>query len=443
MKKYLLFFPVALVLLLSISSCRPKEKEPYNVVEAKDVVMYQVNPRVFAPQNSLKAVTARIDSIKDLGVNVIWIMPIYPIGKEKTKNSPYSISNYTAIAPEFGTIEDLKELVDSCHARDMGVILDWVANHTAWDHPWVKEHPEWYTHDEKGNIISPPNTDWYDVADLNYDSPDLRKAMIDAMTFWIKDVGIDGFRCDVADWVPVDFWKKAIATLRKAAKPRRILMLAEGNRVDNFTVAGFDMNYAWDFKNALVKVFNGAPVDSLFAADKAEYDSIPKGKMKLRFTTNHDYATHASPTTEFINERGSMAAWVTCVMLHGGPLIYGSQEVAYPDTINFFHYVPVDWSACPEIFNEYKQLIKLYKENSALHRGELKPFANRDIVAFERIDDKERVLVLANVRNDSKQIKTPVGWIDIDLIDMVTGKAIVLPESFTLDPFEYYILQPK
>ena len=168
MKKLMM---VALVAVL-LTACDPKNKNEnsFALPEVSDIAMYQVNPRVFAPEKSLNAVAARIDSIQALGVNMIWVMPIYPIGIEKGKNSPYCISDYKAIAPEFGTIDEFKNLVKVCHEHGMGIILDWVANHTAWDHPWVKEHPDWYTHDEKADtIISPAGFDWYDVADLNYD----------------------------------------------------------------------------------------------------------------------------------------------------------------------------------------------------------------------------------------------------------------------------------
>jgi glycosidase len=213
--------------------CKPKDHhatpvgDSFVVPEVADVVMYQVNPRVFAAENSFQAIINRLDSIQDLGVNMLWIMPIYPIGQEKSKNSPYSVKDYKAVAPEYGTVDDLRQLVESCHERGMGVILDWVANHTAWDNVWLQQHPDWYTHDSTGNIIFPPGTDWTDVADLNYDNKDMRAAMIDAMRYWVDSVGVDGFRCDVADQVPVDFWTECIDNLRAAAKPRNLIMLAE------------------------------------------------------------------------------------------------------------------------------------------------------------------------------------------------------------------------
>lgn len=445
MRKFLL----SISMLATIVACKPSQEAKSAVFElpaVEDIAMYQVNPRVFAPNHSLNAVAARIDSIRDLGVNIMWVMPIYPIGTEKGKNSPYCISDYKAIAPEFGTIEDFKNLVKTCHENGMGIILDWVANHTAWDHPWVKEHPEWYTRDEKTDtIIHPTHTDWYDVADLNYDNKEMREAMIDAMKFWIVDVGIDGFRCDVADGVPADFWKDAIGQLRELAAPRKIVMLAEGNNVDNFTVGGFDMNYAWNYKNALLKVFKGAPASDLIKADEAEYERLPAGKVKLRFTTNHDHSNDVTPCVEFTNDRGAMAAYVACIFPHGGALIYGSQEVGYPEPINFFKFVPVDWTAKPEIYKEHKKLIELYLEHPALRKGTMKAYPDKDVLVFEKTlkdqsDSSAHFLILVNVRNQPSTVNIPEQWVGISTEDEITDKPITLEKQLTLEPFQYLIL---
>ncbi len=440
MKKLLLS-----VCILATLGCKPgqeKNTEAFQLPEVADIAMYQVNPRVFAPSNSLNAVAARIDSIRDLGVNMMWVMPIYPIGLEKGKNSPYCISDYKAIAPEFGTIDDFKHLVQVCHEHQMGIILDWVANHTAWDHPWVKEHPDWYTRDEKADtIICPQPWNWEDVADLNYDNKDMREAMIDAMKFWIVEVGIDGFRCDVADGVPADFWKDAITQLREAAGERRIVMLAEGKNADNFTIGGFDMNYGWDYKDVLSKVFKGNPASDLLEADKAEYDSLPDGKVKLRFTTNHDHATEVEPCIQFTNDHGAMAAYVASIFPHGGALIYGSQEVGYPEPINFFKYVPVDWSAKPDVYQEYKKLIGLYNEHPALRKGTMTPYPDNDVLVFEKQDGDEHFLILVNVRNENKTVQVPQSWVGHEVEDEATGKELRLNETIEMEPFEYLILE--
>ena len=441
MKKLLL----SVCILATLVSCKPgqeKNTEAFQLPEVADIAMYQVNPRVFAPSNSLNAVAARIDSIRDLGVNMMWVMPIYPIGLEKGKNSPYCISDYKAIAPEFGTIDDFKHLVQVCHEHQMGIILDWVANHTAWDHPWVKEHPDWYTRDEKADtIICPQPWNWEDVADLNYNNKDMREAMIDAMKFWIVEVGIDGFRCDVADGVPADFWKDAITQLREAAGERRIVMLAEGKNADNFTIGGFDMNYGWDYKDVLSKVFKGNPASDLLEADKAEYDSLPDGKVKLRFTTNHDHATEVEPCIQFTNDHGAMAAYVASIFPHGGALIYGSQEVGYPEPINFFKYVPVDWSAKPDVYQEYKKLIGLYNEHPALRKGTMTPYPDNDVLVFEKQDGDEHFLILVNVRNENKTVQVPQSWVGHEVEDEATGKELRLNETIEMEPFEYLILE--
>jgi glycosidase len=443
MKRLLL----AVGILTALFACKPTQEtkiEAFQLPAVEDVAMYQVNPRVFAPEQSLNAVAARIDSIRDLGVNMMWVMPIYPIGIEKGKNSPYCISDYKAIAPEFGTIDDFKNLAAVCHDHGMGIILDWVANHTAWDHPWVKEHPDWYTHDaETDTIMCPQPWNWEDVADLNYDSQDMREAMIDAMKFWIVDVGIDGFRCDVADGVPADFWKDAIDQLRAAAGERQILMLAEGKNVDNFTVGGFDMNYGWDYKGVLVNVFKGASAEELINCDKAEYDSLPAGKVKLRFTTNHDQSTEVTPCVEFGNDRGAMSAFVASIFPHGGALIYSSQEVGYPQPINFFHYVPVDWTAKPEIYQEYKQLIALYNKYPALRIGQMTAYPDENVLIFEKaLDDvADRFLILSNVRNEACEAQIPEAWTGQELTDVMTGAAVTLDAAISLEPYQYLILK--
>ena len=231
MKKIL----IIAVSILLLWSCGPSKKEAGYIVPSPDrVVMYQVNPRVFADTLSLMAVIPQLDSIKSLGTNVVWIMPIYPIGLEKSKNSPYSVADYCAVNPEFGNLDDFKTLVDECHKRGMAFIMDWVANHTAWDSKWIEEgHSDWYVQDSDGNIVYPAGTDWTDVADLDYDNKDMRRRMIESMIYWVRECGVDGFRCDVADMVPADFWKECIDAIREAAG-RPILMLAEGNSPDNF-----------------------------------------------------------------------------------------------------------------------------------------------------------------------------------------------------------------
>ena len=203
-----LFISILTALALSVVSCGD-ENVPVNpagpdnsaqLTPGNTMVIYEANPKVFASSKSLKAIEDRLDEIQDLGVTVIWLMPIQPIGSDKTSvGSPYCIKNFKAVNPSYGTIDDLKSLVNKAHSMGMKVILDWIANHTSWDNPWITEHPDWYTKDANGNIISPAGMGWNDVADLNFKNTELRANMIDAMTYWVKEAGIDGFRCDYAD----------------------------------------------------------------------------------------------------------------------------------------------------------------------------------------------------------------------------------------------------
>ena len=448
----------------------------------EDVVMYQINPRNFAPENSFKAVDARLDAIRDLGTNVVWFMPICEIGIEKAVQSPYCVKDYKAVNPEFGTLDDFKKLVAHAHSLGMAVIIDWVANHTSWDNQWIKDHPEWYTHDENGEIIHPAGTGWNDVADLEFGNPELCQAMIDAMKFWVVEVGIDGFRCDAADYVPFEFWKDCVAQLRATDHP--LLMLAEGQRKDHFD-AGFDLNYAWGWLSALRRVFNGetvtvqqpapqgqrpqgqgqrqgnrpqgqqqpqmrsrtvnrtVPVSSLFAADSSEYAGLPAGKVKLRFTTNHDEHVKMSPVREFFGNDGSIAAFVATAFIHGGILVYGCQEVGYPGKINFFNYAEIDWDANPGMVDAYKELISLYKSHSALRRGALVPYPHNDVLTFERKDDNETLLVMVNLRDTQVRAPIPAAWQGRKVSDLLSGGSVTFGETGLLRPFEYVIVKQK
>ena len=429
-------------ILLAASCCNDRCETGYEVPAPEDVMMYQVNPRVFAPEKSFNAVAQHLDSIKALGTNVVWFMPIYPVGQIKTVNSPYCISDYKGVNPEFGTLDEFKNVVSLCHEKGMSVIVDWVANHTSWDNKWIESNPEWYTH-EDGQIV-PPIKDWADVADLNFDNPEMRLAMIDAMKFWVTEVGIDGFRCDAADFVPFDFWKQCCDSLR-AIPDHKLLLLAEGKRKDHFD-AGFEMNYAWDYLEAIRRVFGprrgpAQPATRLFSADSAEYAGVPQGCVKLRFTTNHDESDKMSPIKEFGGERGSMAAFVASTYIHGGALVYGSQEIGYPGRINFFRYVPMDWEANQTLNKEYTDLLALYNSIPAIRKGEMTPYPDADVLKFSKSHEGDSVLVLVNVRHEDTYTDTPAEWVGRQCTDLMTGKTVTLGEKIHLDPYGYIILR--
>jgi len=259
----------------------------------------------------------------------------------------------------------------------------------------------------------------------------------------VDSVGVDGFRCDVADEVPADFWEECISNLRDAASPKRLIMLAEGTKGENFD-AGFDLNYAWEFMGAIDQVMKGnARVSKLVSVDKNEYSDLDFGKFKLRFTTNHDEATKASPIQQYGGVRASMAAFVATTMLHGGMLIYGSQEVGYPEPINFFKYVPVNWKANPELRDEYKKLVAIYNEHPALRSsGKVRVLDDdeNNVLCVDRVLNNDNVLVVVNVRDVPCSSDVPGMWAGKDVTDLMSGTRIHLEHRFHLKPYEYKLL---
>lgn len=406
----------------------------------KDIVMYEVNIRAMSVSGDFQGVISRLDHVKSLGVNVIWLMPIHPIGAIKSINSPYSVQNYQEVNPEFGTLDDLKELVEEAHDRKIAVIMDWVANHTAWDNPWI-ENSSWYTHDNNGDITIPPGTNWQDVADLNYENADMRLAMIRAMKYWIVDANIDGLRCDAADYVPFDFWQQAIDTLENI-EGRKLIYLAEGARSDHFN-AGFQMNYSWDFYNRLKNVFiDGYSAGALITTHTFEYAVIAEGKHRLRFTTNHDEsAWDATPMVLFGGLQGSFAAFVITACMGGVPLVYGSQEVGVSNNIPFFSNAPIDWSLNPALLASYQDLLAFYNSSAALHQQTLQNFSDSDIAAFTKSADQEEILIMVNTRSRQKSYQLPSVLQGTHWIDAFDNSEITLDTILEFEPFQYYVLK--
>ena len=257
----------------------------------ENAIIYQVNIRAFSAAGDIKGVKDKLTYIQELGVNVIYLMPIYPVGVERSAGglgSPYAVKDYKAVNPDFGTLQDLRDLVDEAHAKNMAVVLDWVANHTAWDNAWITEHPDWYQKDSNGNIIIPPGTNYNDVAQLDFTNTEMRKAMIDAMSYWVYSANVDGFRCDYADFVPQNFWSEAITQLR-SIKKTNLLLLAEGSRVNHFA-AGFDYTFGFNFFSTLEKVFGESkPATTLQDSNATEYANNYNSQNRVvRYTTNHD-----------------------------------------------------------------------------------------------------------------------------------------------------------
>jgi len=411
-----------------------------SVPETKNIIMYEVNLRAFSSSGDLQGVINRLDQLKALNVNVIWLMPIYPIGQINSVNSPYCIKNYYEVGSEFGTLADLRTLTTEAHNRNMAVVVDWVANHTAWDNPWVTQHPDWYSQDGSGNIIIPPGTNWADVADLNFSNATMRVNMIDAMKYWTLEANIDGFRCDYADGVPYDFWKQAIDSLNTIPN-RNLIFLAEGTRADHYA-AGFQMTYAWDFYTAIKNVFAGSSPSTIYTTNTSEYAGVPAGNRKLRFTTNHDQsAWEATPMTLFNGKAGATCASVITTYYNGVPLIYTGQEVGRVSTVPFFSNSPINWTVNLDMQQNYRDMLSFYSESAVARYGTAVPYTANDVVCFKKVLNADQVLVIANVRNNTTNYAIPTALLNSTWTNAITGAPVNIGSSLSLSAYQYLILK--
>jgi glycosidase len=319
--------------------------------------IYQVNLKLYGSSGAFGKVQARLDDIKALGTDILYLMPVYPEGKEKAIGSPYCIKDFKGVNPNYGTLDELKALVTAAKAKGMKVMFDWVANHTAWDNPWITEHPEWYEHKSDGSIAWPTKDGaWTDVAQLDYARKELWAAMEDALEYWVKEVGIDGYRCDYAHGVRDDFWKEAIGRL-KALKPG-FIMLAESDYERMFD-DGFDIIFDRAMKSQMRKVIGStATSKTFFDWYKGDQGKAPAPKTKLFFVTNHDDATEAAPAAQFKSKDGALAAYMLMAALNGSSMLYGSQEIGYDKTINFFNTQTMNWAADEALTKKYQDALQ-------------------------------------------------------------------------------------
>ena len=368
----------------------------------RDGVIYEIFPRAFSPQGNFNGITARLDDLKELGVNILWLMPIHPIGQEKKKGtigSPYAVRDYYGINPDYGTADDLKRLIREAHARGMKVIIDIVANHTSWDSVLMK-HPEFYKHDAKGNITYP--YDWFDIAALNYTNQQLRVYMTDMLKYWLREFDLDGFRCDVAGEVPTDFWENARSELEKI-KPDMV-MLAEAHKAE-LLVKAFDLDYSWPLHSVMTNALQGrARASELRDEWDKEVKEGPRGSLHMRFSDNHDERRAIAR----FGEPGALAASAFVFTLDGVPMLYNGMEVG--DTTEsgapaLFEKLPVFWPIAerrPEFPRFYKQITALRRSSEALRRGSLEWLRNSDesrVVTYMRRTPNEEVLVAINLSN--------------------------------------------
>lgn len=430
-------------------ACQPAAKAPVATAHIpewiKNSVLYEVNIRQYTPEGTFKAFETHLPRLKELGVDILWIMPIHPISEKNRKGSLgsyYAVKDYRGINPEFGTLEDFKGLVNKAHEMGFKVIIDWVANHTGWDNAWITEHPEWYTQDSTGAII-PPNPDWSDIADLNFDSKPMRRAMIEAMDYWVKETNIDGFRCDVAWGVPQDFWESASASLDSI---RPVYMLAEDEDHPALLEKAFESNYAWKLHHLLNEVAQGKKT----AADIQNYytDSVSTyapGTFPMQFITNHD--ENSWQGTEYERMGDAVPAFAALSFtVEGIPLIYSGQEAGLNKRLLFFEKDTINWTNL-SMQKFYQSLVSLKRGNRALWNGTagapmvfVETSAPQNVLAFTREKDKTQVLAVFNLSPNPVELSVQLSQPG-DYRDYFSGetKTLVPGQVLKLDRWGYRI----
>ncbi|MBL7560179.1 alpha amylase C-terminal domain-containing protein [Olleya sp. YSTF-M6] len=456
--------------ILSVFACKEEKKQeetkvvteekvaiqPISASDLETAVIYEANIRQYSPEGTFEAFTKDIPQLKQLGVKVIWLMPVFPISETKRKatggedskfatdfpeaeqdkylGSYYAVSDFTKINPEFGTIENFRDLVNTAHDNGIYVILDWVPNHTGWDHTWLKTNPEYYTQNDKGEVVHPVDTDWTDVADLNYDNQEMRKAMIEDMSYWLTEEGVDGFRCDVAGSVPTNFWEQAIPELR--AK-KDIFMLAEAWKPELLKDGLFDMGYAWDRHHAMNAIAQGEKDATEFTATlQTDFDRYEADDILMNFVTNHDENSWNGTIKERMGEAGEMMTALAYVT-PGMPLIYSGQEYDLDHRLLFFekdsfpHTKGKTWKVL-------EKLATLKQNNAALHGGKAsakyKAIDNgENVISFSRTKGNDEVVFIANVSEENIKVSLPQKGTYVDYMSNQTvelnGDAIPLAEK--------------
>ncbi|MBU0473243.1 MAG: alpha-glucosidase C-terminal domain-containing protein [Bacteroidetes bacterium] len=444
-KNKLFSLTIIFFIIIPIFSCAQNSSKVHPEW-SKNAAIYEANIRQHTPEGTFKAFEAHLPQLKDMGIGIVWLMPIQPIGKENRKGSLgsyYSISDYTAVNPEFGTIDDLKSLVNKAHKLGMHVILDWVANHTAWDHPWVKSNPEFYTKDSDGNFV-PPVADWSDVIDLNYDNHELRMEMTKSMEFWITNCDIDGFRCDVAAMVPTDFWNSVTNTLTKI-KP--VFMLAEASEPE-LQEHAFDMTYGWQFKDLMNDISKGKKsVEDLYDYYKWQKATYSPDDYQMMFTTNHDENSWNGTVKERLGDAVETFAVLTGVV-NGMPLVYSGQEAGLDKALKFFEKDTIVWKD-NNLRNIYTKLFQLKKTNKALWNGTsggemniIKSSDEKNIFSFTREKNGDKIVSIFNLSPNKTSFSIEDKLLTGSYTNLFSNEKIELKnvQNFELDSWGYIVL---
>lgn len=432
---------------------------------AKNGVIYEVNVRQHTPEGTFAALEKDLPRLKELGVDILWLMPVNPVGEKNRKGSLgsyYSVKNYKEVNPEFGSPEDFRKFIKAAQAQGFHILIDWVANHSAWDNPWVSEHPDWYKKDSTGKLLSP--FDWTDVVALNYDNRELRAAMIDAMKYWVDSFNIDGFRCDVAGMVPVDFWEEARIALEKSKK---LFMLAENEDVPALCDSAFDMNYGWQMHHLMHKVAKTeAPADTLWKTQLKLDTTLARDAIRMNFITNHDENSWNGTVKEKFGDAWQVYA-AMIYTLPGMPLLYSGQEAGLDKRLKFFEKDTIDWTnKVPFAF--YQTLNRIRHEEPLLwsppYGGKFLPVKNltefpayggpestwqkaaaTTALSFQRSSGKDALLILLNPNAGSVALTFEDAGIAGTYTDLMSGKEIILEKekSLSLDAYGFLILKRK
>lgn len=445
--------PACLILACAPASTPPAPVQVQAVGLAPDTswvsrsTLYEVFVRDFSPAGDFRGMTDGLDRIDAAGANVVWLMPIHPIGvagRKGTLGSPYSVRDYYGINPSFGTATEFRELVAAVHARGMKLILDWVPNHTALDAAWAAEHPDFHLRDERGGLTVPRDdqgklTDWTDVAQLDYRNPAMRGAMIAAMQHWLVEFGIDGFRVDVAGFVPDQFWSEAVPALR-AAVSRPIMLLAEWGDLKMHRL-GFDLTYGWDGYNRLKAVWKGGSASTFVEGEVADLRAMPVGGMRMRFTTNHDEtAWDNPPATIFGGVDGARAAFVAMALLPGRPLLYNGQEVESATKLRLFESDSIAWNVAgaADARAFYRRVMQLAHTHAAFIGQGLAAVATsapNDVIGYRRGD----AVVLVNARPRTVPF-TVHGFTVVGARDLLSGQT-QRGDTVSLPPYGAVVLE--
>lgn len=420
--------------------------EVQNAPWTADAVLYQLNTRQFTPEGTFAAARKQLPRLAAMGVDIIWLMPIHPIGEVNRKGSlgsPYAVRDYRGVNPEFGTDADFRAFVDEAHRLGLKVILDWVANHSAYDNPLTISHPDWYTRTPEGALMSPAGTDWSDVADFDYAQPALRQYMTESLVYWVREFGIDGYRADVAGYVPTDFWETARAELDKV-KP--VFMLAEWEQRDLHARA-FDATYGWGWKEAmqrLVKSGEGAgPMRGYYAGQS---ETWPHAAMRMVYTENHDQNSWDGVAAEIYGPAYE-AAMALSFVGSGLPLVHNGQEADNDRMLKFFERDPIVWREGRHAAL-IARLVALKTAHRALHNGrfgarmvEVPTNQTADVYAFTRGDAGERVFAVFNLSPRAQQVTFQHARHHGSFVDAMSAEATTFTDGETLDlaPWSYRI----